>query len=261
ECEFVPVLTGRGLTYEKIGDLTRARSEFERALASHRKLAQVDTHRAARETAAAQLAALASGAPMPVIPNAPAKAASTTAIPTPTATVPVVAPNASTHQGRRIALVIGNSAYNNATVLPNPQRDAEAVAGALRAVGFDSVMMVQNATREKLINALRAFADQVESADWAVVYYAGHGIELSGVNYLIPIDAKIKVDRDAQFEAVRLDQVMSSVDSAKTLKLILLDACRDNPFAQMRRTAPEAAATVPTAVNTGTRSIGRGLGE
>jgi uncharacterized caspase-like protein len=231
-------------------------------LASHHRLAQVDVHKAAQETAAAQLAAIDSGAPLPVIPNAPARAASATAIPTPTATA--LAPTAGGNQGRRIALVIGNSAYKNAAALPNPQRDAEAIAAAFRAIGFETVTLVEDATHQTLIDALRTFADQAEAADWAVVYYAGHGIEVNGVNYLIPVDAKIAVDRDVQFEAVRLDQIMTSVDNAKRLKLILLDACRNNPFVpQMRRTAaPDAVAAGTTGVGTtSTRSIGRGLGE
>ena len=262
EAEFVPALTGRGLTYEKMGDLARARVEFQKALASHHRLAKVDVHKAAQETAAAQLAAIDSGAPLPVIPNAPARAASATAIPTPTATA--LAPTAGGNQGRRVALVIGNSAYKNAAALPNPQRDAEAIAAAFRAIGFETVTLVEDATHQTLIDALRTFADQAEAADWAVVYYAGHGIEVNGVNYLIPVDAKIAVDRDVQFEAVRLDQIMTSVDNAKKLKLILLDACRNNPFVpQMRRTAaPEAVAAQTTGVGTtSTRSIGRGLGE
>jgi tetratricopeptide (TPR) repeat protein len=263
EAEFIPALTGKGLTYEKIGDLARARIEFEKALASHNRLAQVDAHRAARDTAAAQLAALASGAPLPVIPLAPSKAASATAIPTPVATLSAVVAHSGAHEGRRIALVIGNSAYQNVPALPNPQRDAETIAAALRAVGFATVTLVHDATHQMLIDALRAFADQAETADWAMVYYAGHGIEVNGFNYLIPVDAKLAVDRDTQFEAVRLDQVMDTVDSAKKLKLILLDACRNNPFTQMRRTsAPDAVAATSTgAGTTSTRSIGRGLGE
>jgi uncharacterized caspase-like protein len=97
-----------------------------------------------------------------------------------------------------------------------------------------------------------------------MVYYAGHGIEMNGVNYLIPVDAKFATDRDVQFEAIPFDQVMTVLEGAKKLKLVLLDACRDNPFApQMRHTAPaEATAAASTAGATvGTRSIGRGLAE
>jgi uncharacterized caspase-like protein len=114
------------------------------------------------------------------------------------------------------------------------------------------------------MDALRNFAGEAEKADWAMVYYAGHGIEMGGVNYLIPVGAKFATDRDVQFEAISFDQVMASLEGARKLKLVLLDACRDNPFSpQMRRTAPtDAVAAASTAgVPVGTRSIGRGLGE
>jgi uncharacterized caspase-like protein len=122
-----------------------------------------------------------------------------------------------------------------------------------------------DSTREKLIDALRTFANEAEKADWATVYYAGHGIEVNSTNYLIPVDARLAADRDVELEAVALDQVLAAVDGAKKLKLILLDACRDNPFArEMRRTAPPDAAAVTSATAGGavaTRSVGRGLGE
>jgi len=126
-------------------------------------------------------------------------------------------------------------------------------------------MLVEDATREKMISSLRIFANEAEKADWAVVYYSGHGMEVLGTNYLIPIDAKLATDRDAQTEAVPLDQVMASVDGAKRLKLILLDACRNNPFVpQMRRTASldvgMASGTSPAGTIVA-RSVGRGLGE
>ncbi|MGA2129539.1 MAG: tetratricopeptide repeat protein, partial [Xanthobacteraceae bacterium] len=147
----------------------------------------------------------------------------------------------------RVALVIGNSAYKAVAALPNPRHDAEAVAAALRDVGFRTVRLETDLGREKFVEALRVFAREAEGADWAVVYFAGHGIEMGGVNYLLPVDARLETDRDAQFEAVALDQVMSAVDGARKLRLVLLDACRDNPFArQMRRT-------------TASRSVGRGL--
>jgi uncharacterized caspase-like protein len=95
--------------------------------------------------------------------------------------------------------------------------------------------------------ALREFGHVAEGADWALIYYAGHGIEMAGVNYLIPTDARLETDRDVSFETVPLSHVMSAVEGARKLRLVLLDACRDNPFAnQMRRTVAS-------------RSIGRGL--
>ena len=148
---------------------------------------------------------------------------------------------------RRIALVIGNSAYKSVAALPNPYRDAESIAAALRRIGFQEVTLEINLGRDRFTDTLRNFARQAEGADWAVVYYAGHGIEMGGINYLIPIDAKLEVDRDVEFETIPLDRVMAAVDGAKKLRLIILDACRNNPFlGQMRRTIA-------------TRSIGGGL--
>jgi tetratricopeptide (TPR) repeat protein len=148
---------------------------------------------------------------------------------------------------RRVALVVGNSAYTAVPALPNPERDAQAIAAALRSIGFQTVMLETNTTRERLVAALRAFEDEVEKADWAVIYYAGHGIEIGGVNYLVPVDAKLTADRDVQDEAVPLDRALSAIGEAKKLRLVVVDACRDNPFIQqMRRTVAS-------------RSIGRGL--
>ncbi len=261
--DFIPAYTGRGLTYEKMGDLARARSEFEKALNSSSQR-RFGVNVTSLETARAHLAALDSGVAPPVIASAPVKATSATSIPTPQAAVPAAVAAPRARQGRRVALVIGNSGYTNVPALPNPQRDAAAMAATLRAIGFDTVTLETNDSREKLINALRNFANEAEKADWAVVYYAGHGIEMGGVNYLIPVDAKLATDRDVQFEAIPFDQVMASLEGAKKLKLVLLDACRDNPFApQMRKTtAPDAVAAASTAgAAVGTRSIGRGLGE
>jgi len=174
-------------------------------------------------------------------PAAPQVAAATAAVPDKPKPVAV--------NERRIALVIGNSAYRNVPLLTNPVRDATSIADALRRTGFQTVTLQTDLTKEKLVDALRNFAQLADSADWALVYYAGHGLEMGGANYLIPVDAKLSTDRDVGFETVPLDQVLSAVEGAKRLKLVLLDACRDNPFAsQMRRTMATAS-----------RSIGRGL--
>ena len=259
----VHAIVGRGLVFEKKGELDAARREFKRAIATKdvgtTELLSADE----RKTAEARLAALESGAPQPLIPAAPKKASSPNSIPTPA----IALPNVEAKQkgpGKRVALVIGNSAYENASSLDNPQRDAKAVAETFRNIGFEKVIETKDAKRADLVNALRDFANLADNADWAVVYYAGHGIEVSGINYLIPVDAKLKVDRDVQFETIQLDQVLTSVQQAKKLKLVILDACRDNPFVStMRKTpAPEArtasASTAGGAV--GARSVGLGLG-
>lgn len=156
---------------------------------------------------------------------------------------------ATTAAGRRIALVIGNSTYVSVPILLNPQRDAALVADTLKRVGFETVSLQVNLGRDALDSALRNFARQAEAADWALVYYAGHGMEVNGTNYLIPVDAKISSDRDVSLEAVSLDQVRDVVNRAKRLRLIVLDACRDNPFAsQMKRT-----------MTVSSRSVSRGL--
>ena len=104
----------------------------------------------------------------------------------------------------RVALVIGNSAYAAVPRLPNPVRDAAAVAAALPQTGFQTVTLTPDLSRSALIAALNAFSEQVERADWALVYYAGHSIEVGGTNYLVPGDARLKSDRDIGDEAVPL---------------------------------------------------------
>jgi tetratricopeptide (TPR) repeat protein len=230
----------RGRTYEKKGDLVRARADFERALKE-----RGSQFKKAHEDASAQLAALGAGAIHETRPTGPSAAA--TPVSQPVSPAPSAPQAVTQRQEHRVALVIGNSDYAHTPKLSNPVRDAQAVAASLRTIGFQTVTVGNDMTRDKLIAALRGFVREAEKADWAMVYYAGHGIEVGGVNYLIPVDARLETDRDTSFEAVSLDQVLTAVESARKIKLVVLDACRDNPFAaQMRRT-------------TATRSIGRGL--
>jgi hypothetical protein len=148
---------------------------------------------------------------------------------------------------RRVALVIGNGAYQNVPQLPNPAKDAALIGKALQRAGF-TVTLQNDLDHDGLIKALRAFGRAADGADWAVLYYAGHGIEMGGINYLIPVDAKLETDRDVGFEAVPVDQVMSAIEGAHSLRMVILDACRNNPFlAGMEKSA-----------GTG-RDIGRGL--
>ena len=132
---------------------------------------------------------------------------------------------------KRVALLIGNSAYTAVSQLTNPPHDVDTMKAAFESAGFDKVDTVFDLGHDALIRALRAFEDDSQGADVAVVYYSGHGMEMNGENYLIPVDAKLQSDRDVEDEAVSLDRVMRSVDNAKRLKLIILDACRNNPFA------------------------------
>jgi uncharacterized caspase-like protein len=148
---------------------------------------------------------------------------------------------------KRVALVIGNSAYQKVSRLTNPQNDAALVADTLKSVGFESVDLRRDLKIAEMRRALRDFVETSRDADVAVVYYAGHGIEVDGVNYLIPIDAVLERDTDIYDEAMPIDRVLVSVEPARKLRLVILDACRDSPFARsMKRTIAS-------------RSIGRGL--
>ena len=134
------------------------------------------------------------------------------------------------HAEKRVALVVGNSAYRNVALLPNPERDAASIAKLFKQVGFDSVIEANNVGNLEFKRAIRRFEDASVNADIAVVFYAGHGIEIGGANYLIPVDAILARDRDARDEAISLDRLIEAVEGAGSLRLIILDACRDNPF-------------------------------
>jgi len=133
------------------------------------------------------------------------------------------------HATNRVALVIGNGAYQKVPSLPNPPRDAGDVAASLGRLGF-TVTSVMNASGADLRKALIAFGRAAVGADMAVVYYAGHGIEVGGENWLIPIDAELQRDADTESEAVSLKAVTAQVSQARELGLVILDACRKNPF-------------------------------
>src|SRR5882724_8247211 len=151
------------------------------------------------------------------------------------------------HADKRLALVIGNSAYKNVNRLKNPANDAAAVVAMFKTAGFDSVDLRQDLNVVEMRRALRDFGNKTRDADVAVIYYAGHGIELDGNNFLIPVDATLETDTDVYDEAFPLDRVLIAVEPAKQLRLVILDACRDNPFAKkMKRTI-------------GSRAVGRGL--
>ncbi|MHC2775696.1 putative caspase-like protein [Bradyrhizobium liaoningense] len=151
------------------------------------------------------------------------------------------------HADRRVALVIGNSAYKSVPRLANPANDAGLIGGMLRKAGFDTVDVRQDLSAPEMRKALREFSGRTRDADVAVIYYAGHGLELDGTNYLIPTDAALETDTDVYDEALPIDRVLVSIEPAKQLRLVILDACRDNPFAKtMKRTVAS-------------RAIGRGL--
>src|SRR5690348_10059033 len=134
----------------------------------------------------------------------------------------------------RVALVIGNSAYINVPALPNPANDAADVSQSLQRLGFN-VTTVTDAKFDAFRQALIEFGRAARGADMAVVFFAGHGVEIAGENWLLPVDVEMKNDLDADTEALGLRSAMQAVSNAKLFGLVVLDACRNNPFAEKTR--------------------------
>jgi tetratricopeptide (TPR) repeat protein len=213
---YVRAYVGRGQLNEKRRNLAAARADYRaaaNAVASRRE--DIDTT-LARAVARERLEALlGAAAPTPASKASPSQPAGP----------------------RKVALIIGNGAYQNVAPLDNPPRDAKLIASTFRDLGFATVTLAPDLGRDKFFASLHEFGLEAEKADWAVVYYAGHGMEIGGVNYLIPVDARLKADSDAETQAVALEQVIAAVAGARKLRLVMLDACRDNPFEKtMQRT-------------------------
>ena len=131
---------------------------------------------------------------------------------------------------RRVALVIGNSHYKAVDQLANTANDAKLIADTFKTLGFSDVRLLLDGSKEQMSSALQALAHDAVNASWAVVYFAGHGLELDGTNYLVPTDVKYENDSDIPKESVPLDEVLNAVGEAANLRLVILDACRENPL-------------------------------
>lgn len=152
----------------------------------------------------------------------------------------------SAHADKRVALVIGNAGYESVPDLINPINDATAIGAALERLGF-TVKNQTDLSFDAMRRALGEFAGQSSGADIAIIYYAGHGIEIGGQNYLIPVDARLATDVEVPYEAIPLSLALGALDEARGTRLLILDACRNNPFAGSIK------------VSNKSRSIGRGL--
>lgn len=137
---------------------------------------------------------------------------------------------------KRVALVVGNSAYRHAAPLKNPRNDANDMVSKLRKHGFE-VISGTDLNRTALERKVRDFSAAISDADVALFYYAGHGLQVNGVNYLAPVDAKLNKEADLDFESIRLDLVLRQMQRSKRINLVFLDACRDNPLAQSLKAA------------------------
>jgi len=158
---------------------------------------------------------------------------------------------------KRVAFVLGNSAYKNVAPLPNPAIDAKSIAKVLRNVGFE-VVEGANLSRDKMTERLLEFGKKAEGADVALFFYAGHGIAINGTNYLLPVDADLKSEMDVKLgAAINIDVTLDQTMSDAKVKLVFLDACRDNPFAARIRSAK---ATRSVNVQTGLAEMKSGEG-
>jgi uncharacterized caspase-like protein len=158
---------------------------------------------------------------------------------------------------KRVAFVVGNGAYRNVPQLPNPAMDAKTMASTLRNVGFD-VVEGYNLTRDKMTEKLLEFGHKAEGADIAVFYYAGHGIAMGGTNYLLPIDADLKSEADVKLGAtINVDTTLDQTMQDAKVKLVFLDACRDNPFAARMQSAKLSRGLT---VNSGLAAMNTGQG-
>ena len=131
---------------------------------------------------------------------------------------------------KRVALLIGNSRYSTLRPLADPANDVALLKGMLEHAGFDQVRSAVDLSRLDFLKALNAFTILARDSDIAVIYYSGHGMEMNGANYLLPADTALKLDLPVQDQAVTLDRVLESIQGAKRMKLVIVDACRDKPF-------------------------------
>jgi hypothetical protein len=153
---------------------------------------------------------------------------------------------------RRVALIIGNNAYVRIGALNNAANDASKMDQALKAAGFETTVKI-DAKRRNLYSAIDAFAAQIAASPDTVglFYYAGHGIQANGINYLIPIDADIESESDLEAEAVDADKVLRAMaDAHNRMNIVVLDACRDNPLPKKSRSASRGLARMDAPTGT-----------
>ena len=149
----------------------------------------------------------------------------------------LLAPSAA--EARKVALIIGNGDYANTSRLVNPANDIKIIAASAKQAGFDDVTIAADLAVNDFQKAMRDFRAKADGAEVAMVYYAGHGIEAQGKNWLIPTDAQLKSDLDLPYEAINLDRLMESVSGAQ-IRMVVLDSCRNNPFGRSWRSGTRA---------------------
>jgi tetratricopeptide (TPR) repeat protein len=231
----------RGISYEQKGEHDKALADFRKALGFDPE----GKERVGREA-------------WEGIERIQQKLAGLRANPAPTAakTSPSLVTALPTDSRRRVALVIGNGKYQFAAPLPNPPNDAADIAKALRKLGFD-VVEGRDLDRRGIDDAIRQFGRKLDGAEIALFFYAGHGLQVNGRNYLVPVDAKLERPGDLALDAVDIGNVLAQMEAEKRVNLIFLDACRDNPLA---RSLARSLGTRSSAVGQGLASIQSAIG-
>ncbi len=163
--------------------------------------------------------------------------------------VALASPSFAAVPERRVALVIGNSAYTAVPPLANPQRDAKGISAALKRLGFD-VVEGYDLKMDEMTGIVREFAQKLDGAKAGLVYYAGHGIAVGDENYLIPVDASLRSEADLDFRAVNIQLVLRQMQRDERVNIVILDACRDNPFAAQLAGKSRAVTRGLTAIET-----------
>ena len=243
--KYVDAYLGRSIAREKKGDLNGAYGDILDTLALKPESAEAQKRRNELRTA------LARSDPAATRPTLdPAIASVSPPQPSPTS-APAATPAIS-----RVALVIGNGNYRHATRLTNPSNDATDIAQALRKLGFD-VVEGRDLDKRGMDEKLREFGRKLDNAGLALFFYAGHGLQVGGRNYLVPVDAKLERPGDLNLDAVDVGHVLAQMEAERRVNLVFLDACRDNPLA---RSFARALGTRSTAVGQGLATIQSAIG-
>jgi len=209
----------RGLAYEAKGDYANAKQDYNATLQG---IASDAGSKANQATAKVRLSLLSEA-------DTPRTSPTSASAPTQTA-APSAAPQPGAVASRRVALVIGNGAYSHVKALPNPSNDARSIARSLRGIGF-AVTEGIDLDRTGMQNMIREFLREAARSQVAIVYYAGHGVQIDGRNYLVPVDAQLRPGGRLTDTMMDMDTIMAGLDDQLRTNILILDACRNNPVA------------------------------
>ncbi|OKO75284.1 caspase family protein [Bradyrhizobium sp. AS23.2] len=216
----------RALAYEAKGDYAHAKDDYNATLA----IVASDAGSKANQATAKVRLSLLTDAAASIPRDAPSPTTQPASAGQPTGTAPAPSPAPAT-PGKHMALVIGNGAYAHVKALPNPPNDARAVAKSLRDIGF-TVSEGVDLNRIAMRKVTRDFLREAARAQVAVVYYAGHGVQVDGRNYLIPVDVELKAGSSMTEAMIDMDTIMAGLDDQVRTNILIFDACRNNPMAQ-----------------------------